>query len=358
MDGTRRRYFAYGSNMSTAQMTDRCPGACRPVTAVLADHAWICNDRGVATIVPVAGRTVHGVIWEVTDGHLASLDRFEGVADGRYRQDTVRVMAGGEMIDAIVYVDGRTEPGPPRDGYMDRVLGGAAEHGLPETWIDELRRWDRAAPRSIAVDPDTGPQTLAELLATPGVAETVEVRSRFGFMAVHGGELEEMTDVIASAAADAADASLYTVRHPADLDHHLPSIRFLTEGSDRLERFLDHVDVVISIHGYGRPGRWTDVMVGGASRSLAAEIGDRFAQDLDGYRWITDLDDIPRPLRGMHPDNPVNRPTHAGVQLELPPRLRGLSPLSPPPGPDGLSPPTRALIDALADVARRWNPPR
>ena len=42
---------------------------------------------------------------------------------------------------------------------------------------------------------------FADLLATPGVEEVCELRSRFGFMAYHGGALEEMTDVIASAAA-------------------------------------------------------------------------------------------------------------------------------------------------------------
>ena len=42
-----------------------------------------------------------------------------------------------------------------------------------------------------------GSTTFAELLAMPGVEEQLELRSRFGFMAYHGGALEEMTDVIA-----------------------------------------------------------------------------------------------------------------------------------------------------------------
>src|SRR5690606_16086252 len=85
------RYFAYGSNTSTEQMLERCPGAGDPVPAVLRDHAWLCNERGVATIVPVAGREVHGVVWRVTEAHLERLDVFEGVAAGRYRRSTVTV---------------------------------------------------------------------------------------------------------------------------------------------------------------------------------------------------------------------------------------------------------------------------
>ena len=66
------------------------------------------------------------------------------------------------------------------------------------------------------------------------------------------------------------------------------------------------------------------------------------------YEVVTELDRIPVELRGLSARNPVNLPRNRGVQLELPPRVRGLSPLSPPPGDDGLSPPTRALIEALA----------
>ena len=41
-----------------------------------------------------------------------------------------------------------------------------------------------------------------ELLAQDGVEEVLTLRSTFGFMAYHGGGLEEMTEVIAQAAAE------------------------------------------------------------------------------------------------------------------------------------------------------------
>ena len=58
---------------------------------------------------------------------------------------------------------------------------------------------------------------FAELLATTGVHEVCELRSRIGFMAYHGGALEEQTDVIASQAAQRSGASYYGVLH--NLDH-------------------------------------------------------------------------------------------------------------------------------------------
>ena len=43
-------YFAYGSNLDVTQMTRRCPDASDPRPAALADHGWLINERGVATV--------------------------------------------------------------------------------------------------------------------------------------------------------------------------------------------------------------------------------------------------------------------------------------------------------------------
>jgi phage replication-related protein YjqB (UPF0714/DUF867 family) len=196
---------------------------------------------------------------------------------------------------------------------------------------------------------------FAGLLASPGVEEVVELRSPFGFMAFHGGGLEHVTDVIARRAAAAAGASCYLVLHPDD-GSHLPSIAVHPGASPALASFLAHVEVVVTVHGYGRDGMWTSLLAGGSNRDLARHLAAVVGAALPGYEVVHDVDAIPEGLRGLHPRNPVNLPRHGGVQLELPPRVRGTSPLSPPPGPDGLSPPTAALIDALATVAREWTP--
>ena len=209
-------------------------------------------------------------------------------------------------------------------------------------------------PTRRVIDRSAGPATLTELLARPDVVERSELRSTFGLLAIHGGGLEVMTDVIAIAAAEAAGASYYVVVHPDDVDHHLPSISYRPAESAALAAFVEHVDTVVSVHGYGRQGGWTSILAGGRNRLLAATLADEAAHRLPDYDVVTDLDRIPVELRGLHAANPVNLGRDAGVQLELPPRIRGLSPLSPPPGPDGLSPPTRALIETLAAVAERW----
>jgi phage replication-related protein YjqB (UPF0714/DUF867 family)/gamma-glutamylcyclotransferase (GGCT)/AIG2-like uncharacterized protein YtfP len=348
----RHIYFAYGSNLCVRQMAQRCPDAENPRRATLADHDWLINERGVATVEPFAGSEVHGVVWQVSDRDLATLDSAEGVPM-RYRRDELTVFTDDGPSPAWVYIDHRVEPGPPRPGYLERILDGAHHHGLPGRWIQFLERWDPARwPQRRDSSDALGPQSLSDLLANPAVTEESRLRSRFGFLAIHGGGLEQTTDVIAERAADAADASLYVVRHPDHYPHHLSSALYDPAQSRRLQEFLDHVDVAVSLHGYGRLGRSTQLLAGGQNRSLAEHLARHI--DIPGYRVVTDLNAIPRELRGLHPDNPVNRVRCGGAQLELSARVRGNSPRSAVPADDGLSPATSALVHGLVGAARSW----
>ena len=195
---------------------------------------------------------------------------------------------------------------------------------------------------------------LQYLLAQPGVQEVLELRGRFGFMAFHGGALEERTDVIARTAAEHSDASYYGVHQPTGMRQHVPSHRFTADQSESLARFLDHVDVVITVHGYGRRGLFTTVLLGGSNRQLAAHVAPCLRAALPAYLVEDDMESIPRELRGLHPNNPVNSARNGGVQLELPPRVRGTSPLWWDwEGPHS-TPHTAALIDALVTAATTW----
>ena len=345
-------YFAYGSNLCVRQMALRCPEAVNPRPATLADHDWLINERGVATVEPFDGSLVHGVVWQLSDHDLATLDSAEGVPV-RYRRDRLTVHTDDGPAEAWVYIDHRVDPGPPRPGYLERIIDGAQHHGLPQRWVDFLRRWDPAQwPNRPTHTKSQAPQSLSELLGHPGVHESSVLRSRFGFLAIHGGGLERMTDVIAERAADAAGASLYVVHHPDHYPHHLASARYRVAESQRLADFCDHVDVAVSLHGYGRIGRSTQLLAGGSNRDLAHHLAEHIA--VPGYQVVTDLDAIPRELRGLHPDNPVNRVRHGGAQLELTPRVRGISPRSQLPGDDGLTPATSALVQGLVAAAHSW----
>jgi Phage-related replication protein len=203
---------------------------------------------------------------------------------------------------------------------------------------------------------------LQQLLAHDGVREHLDLGSRVGFLALHGG-LERGTFEIAQEASRRSGASLYAVVQPADLRWHLPSSSYDPSHSDALTAFLDHVEVVVSVHGYGglrtSDDRWTTVLVGGSDRDLAARLACSLRVALPEYSFLDDVELMPPTLRGLHPENPVNRARGGGVQLELPPRVRGFGHYwderdrdSGGPSDGRLRPHTEALVATLADQTR------
>ena len=136
-------YFAYGSNMSSAQMAERCPGAtalgaARLVGYRLAFDKWSQRGGGrVADIVVSPGDELWGVLWLVSEAHGAALDRYEGVARGQYRRSVVGVETlRGAVLQAFAYVICEpAEEGPTTVAYRALLLEGAREHGIPVGYV-------------------------------------------------------------------------------------------------------------------------------------------------------------------------------------------------------------------------------
>jgi phage replication-related protein YjqB (UPF0714/DUF867 family) len=199
--------------------------------------------------------------------------------------------------------------------------------------------------------------SLTDLLAQPGVHEEVEIRGRFGFLAFHGGPVERVTSMIARMAAEASGSTYYSIDQPADRPLHLPSTRYRPEESSALAGVLEHIDIVCTIHGYGREMDRQHLLLGGQNRELAKAMGGQLVHYLPSkFKVITDLDAIPRELRGVHPQNPANRPRHQGVQLEIPPGPRWNWDAHEWADADGLEPTNavQGIVEALAATAVGW----
>ncbi|MFI5047394.1 MAG: poly-gamma-glutamate hydrolase family protein [Acidimicrobiia bacterium] len=194
---------------------------------------------------------------------------------------------------------------------------------------------------------------FAQLLAHPDVVEELTLRPHgVGFLALHGG-LEPGTGELAVAAAASADASCYVVHQPHDLHRHVPSVAADPTAAPRLAAFLDHVRVVVSVHGYWsrREELGHAVLVGGARRDLVSLVAARVRMALPDVTVVDDPASIPLDLRGLDPRNPVNRASGGGVQLELPPRLRVIGRVSERPDAAPYRTQTRCLVETLAAVA-------
>ena len=143
----KKPYFAYGSNMNLAQMAKRCPGARLLGLARLRGWRFLINSRGYATAREESGAEIFGGLWELTEEHGRTLDRYEGVAAGYYERVDflVSVWPEGEDADVFAYLATDDLPGVPSARYHQAVVNGAREIGLAEEYLAELEAW-RAGP--------------------------------------------------------------------------------------------------------------------------------------------------------------------------------------------------------------------
>ena len=138
----KRLYFAYGSNLSEAQMALRCPDSKTVGIAKLENHRFLINDRGVASVSESQGKVVYGLLWNISESDEEQLDRYEGVRKEFYRKSTVSVgVHENQTVDALVYVASANEHGKPRPGYMETILRAATDLGFPTHVLEELRAW-------------------------------------------------------------------------------------------------------------------------------------------------------------------------------------------------------------------------
>ncbi|MBL1421369.1 MAG: gamma-glutamylcyclotransferase [Alphaproteobacteria bacterium] len=138
-------YFAYGSNMLSQRLTDRCPSA-KAIGVAVVHHHYMSfglagrDGSGKAAIVKTHNQDdkVHGVVFELARTELADLDKFEI----KYkRNDNFEVVMDGQSHKTITYyvLETKLEIGLlPTDWYRDICLAGAKQHGLDADYIAEL----------------------------------------------------------------------------------------------------------------------------------------------------------------------------------------------------------------------------
>ncbi|MDX1946036.1 MAG: gamma-glutamylcyclotransferase family protein [Pirellulaceae bacterium] len=139
-------YFAYGSNLLATQMVARTgpirTGDERPRIARLPNYRLTFNmlgeDGQVYANIVTPGDGVVGVIYRCGREALEKLDRFER---GYERQKVLVIDGQGLQWGAMAYLARPhrvTSPGRPSAEYLQKILTGAREHGLPEEYVQAI----------------------------------------------------------------------------------------------------------------------------------------------------------------------------------------------------------------------------
>jgi gamma-glutamylcyclotransferase (GGCT)/AIG2-like uncharacterized protein YtfP len=158
-----RLYFAYGSNLYRPQMRmpdadselahrqrlNRCPDSV-PVApyvlpgfrlAFVGERTERWGRGGVATVIPAAGRQVHGALYRISAGDEAALDRAEGVARGTYYKDQSTISFEGEQVLMYVASAALSPENKPSELYLETIRAGYEQWGLPLQALAGIQAW-------------------------------------------------------------------------------------------------------------------------------------------------------------------------------------------------------------------------
>jgi gamma-glutamyl AIG2-like cyclotransferase len=149
-------YFAYGSNISTTQMLDRCPSSTPLGLAHLSGWTFQINERGYANILhpsipPSPPIGIYGMLYRLDPTDEQTLDFHEFVPIN-YQKHYLRVtiiysttegLSTGMKVDALVYVSDLTTPGEAGSEYIRRMNRGIDEAGgwcMPPWYVFRVLR--------------------------------------------------------------------------------------------------------------------------------------------------------------------------------------------------------------------------
>ncbi|KAK0078133.1 hypothetical protein PV325_003009 [Microctonus aethiopoides] len=163
-------YFAYGSNLLAARIRISNPSAEFVDIGRLENYrldfmgyskVW---DGSPATIISTENSHVWGAIWELSNEHLETLDRQEGVDKGIYlglyvdvinETGTVyrcRCYQQLKNVDDHVPLTELPEDRRPSLTYLKTMVKGAQECRLPANYIESLKKIKHNGHGSINID--------------------------------------------------------------------------------------------------------------------------------------------------------------------------------------------------------------
>ena len=155
-------YFAYGSNMQWSRIRERCPSVRFVCKALLPDYQLTFsrrysqkNSSWTASIEEAADQHFWGVVYEIDDRDIGSLNEAEGYKPNRPNDENAHTPIRCHVLDegvkhrplfVMTYtanVEGNPPPGHrdrrvPSKEYKSRLVEGAQHWRLPETYVQQL----------------------------------------------------------------------------------------------------------------------------------------------------------------------------------------------------------------------------
>jgi hypothetical protein len=182
-------YFAYGTDMDPDVLRSRGGRPVAVAVARLADFrlaffgrtaSW---DSGMETVVGSPGEEVWGVLydlgalaWERLDSWMDA--RMDGAGTYFHSPVVVTDLSGRRHHVRLYRKNRQGEPTLPSVEYLDLIVGGAGQQGLPMSYVDRLRRTvarKASFPVPVQGNPDRGSYTPVDCGTCEDAAEDPEM---------------------------------------------------------------------------------------------------------------------------------------------------------------------------------------
>uniref|UniRef100_A0A673A2Z9 Gamma-glutamylcyclotransferase b n=1 Tax=Sphaeramia orbicularis TaxID=375764 RepID=A0A673A2Z9_9TELE len=122
--------------------TVHCVARLKDYKLVFGNHKGLASDRwhgGVATVENSPGDEVWGVVWRMNMSDLESLDSQENVTLGAYSPVELSVKTKGQELNCRTYIMNSCVYAPPSPQYLQVIVMGAEQNGLPKDYQQKLR---------------------------------------------------------------------------------------------------------------------------------------------------------------------------------------------------------------------------
>ncbi len=157
-------YFAYGSNMLEEQMRVRCGnenyekfgyGYINDYELAFTRKSTNWCNMGVADLIYKKGVKTYGRIYKINEIARNKLDCCEGfkekknkksITNAYYREDNILIYAerlGKEIYACCYFAIRQADFIQPSKEYLDVLIKGANECGLPNSYIEEIKKIGR-----------------------------------------------------------------------------------------------------------------------------------------------------------------------------------------------------------------------
>ena len=144
-----RLYFAYGVDMSSAEMRARQLNPKVVGAARVADFQLVFCDQdpvwagAMASLAPKPGAEVWGVVYQFDRRDFERLDTFvdvrgDGTGASFHYPVTANLVVAAPVVALTYRRDRRVTNDPPSRPYLEAMIAGAQEHRLPKHYIAML----------------------------------------------------------------------------------------------------------------------------------------------------------------------------------------------------------------------------